>query len=268
MIYNEYKPAKELQQYVKSYCMLENAPGSVVEDYAFATGCLEVMFTLDGSVWEIKPENRFVKTSPIEVWGQILKPLMFRVAGYSKVFGIRFHPSTPAFFFKDDISQFNDKVFDVASILGSSVNEVHIQLQDAETIEQRVELMDKFLLKKLSEKSKSLNKINLVQQVMNELTRKDFYDNIENVAERYGITSRYLQKIFVQQTGMSPKLYSKINRFQNSIVLLGDQKTTLTSVAYECGYFDQSHFIREFKSFTGFLPSAFKPAPLTVQLAK
>jgi len=248
--------------------MLENPPGSVVEDYAFATGCLEVMFTLDGNVWEIKPDDKFVKTSPVEVWGQILKPLMFRVSGYSKVFGIRFHPSTPAFFFKDDISQFNDKVFDVASILGSSVSELHTQLEDANTIEQLIQLMDNFLLRKLSERSKSLNKISLVQQVMHELTRKDFYDNIENVAGRYGITSRYLQKIFVQQTGMSPKLYSKITRFQNSIVMMGDQKTSLTSVAYECGYFDQSHFIREFKSFTGILPSAFKPAPLTVQLAK
>lgn len=268
MTYNEYKPAKELQQYVKSYCTLENAPGNTVEDYAFATGCLEVMFTLDGNTWEIQPGEEFIRTSPIEVWGQVLKPLKFRVSGYSRVFGIRFYPSTPAFFFNDDISRFNDKVFDVAGILGNAVNGLHAQLQDADTVGDRIRLMDDFLLAKLAQRPKSLDKINLVQRVMNELSRRDFCDNIENVADRYGITSRYLQKLFIQQTGMSPKLYSRVNRFQNSIVLLGNERTSLTSVAYECGYFDQSHFIREFKSFTGFVPSAFKPAPLTVQLAR
>lgn len=267
MIYKEYKPARYLEQYVKCYCTLENAPGASVVDYAFATGCLEVMFTLDGNVWEIKPGNEFIKTSPIEVWGQILKPLMFRVSGYSKVFGIRFLPSAPSFFFKENISDLNDQVFDLASIQGNSINELHSRLQDSEHVEQQVQLMDNFLLKKLSERSKSFHKINLVQQVMNELTRKDFFDNIENVAERYGISSRYLQKIFVQQTGMSPKLYSKINRFQNSLVLMGKQDSSLTDVAYSCGYFDQSHFIREFRSFTGFSPSGFKPASLTVLLA-
>jgi AraC-like DNA-binding protein len=267
MIYKEYKPAKHLEQYVKCYCILENAPGSIVVDHAFATGCLEVMFTLDGNVWETKPNNQFIKTSPIEVWGQVLKPLMFRISGYSKVFGIRFLPSAPSFFFKEDISELNDRVFDLPGIQGNSINEIHSKLQYAKSVEQQIELMDNYLLKKLSERSKSINKINLVQQVMDELTRKDFFDNIENVAERYGITSRYLQKIFVQQTGMSPKLYSKINRFQNSLVLMGKQDSSLTDVAYSCGYFDQSHFIREFKSFTGFSPSGFKPASLTVLLA-
>jgi len=92
---------------------------------------------------------------------------------------------------------------------------------------------------------------------MNELTRDDFFDNIENVAARYGITSRYLQKIFLQYTGLTPKLYAKINRFQKSLVLVGRGDLSLTSIAYQSGYFDQSHFIREFRSFTGITPSGF-----------
>jgi AraC-like DNA-binding protein len=88
------------------------------------------------------------------------------------------------------------------------------------------------------------------------LKQDDFFDNIENVASRYGISSRYLQKLFLQYTGLTPKLYHKINRFQKSLVLVSKKNMPLTSIAYDCGYFDQSHFIRDFKSFTGFLPSA------------
>ena len=104
---------------------------------------------------------------------------------------------------------------------------------------------------------------------MNEIRQDDFFDNIENVASRYGITSRYLQKLFLQYTGLTPKLYSKINRFQNSLRLVTKKEISLTSIAYDCGYFDQSHFIREFKSFTGFTPSAYalENSPVTLAFA-
>jgi len=267
--YTEHKPNKFLEQYVKCYYSLEYEHGSNVVDHAFATGCVEVMFTLEGSLWETKadkPGSEFVKTSPIEVWGQILKPLIFRIPGYSKVFGIRFHPAAAAIFLNEDVSNLNDQVLELQSVVGNNANDLHSKLQEAKSDEVRIQLTDSYLLNEIAQ-SRLINKVDLVQQVMNELTKKDFFDNIENVAERHGITSRYLQKLFVQQTGLSPKLYSKINRFQNSVVLLGQKDLSLTSIAYSCGYFDQSHFIREFKSFTGFAPSAFKSGNSTAILA-
>lgn len=94
---------------------------------------------------------------------------------------------------------------------------------------------------------------------MHELKQEDFFEKITSVASRYGITSRYLQKLFLKHTGLTPKLYTKINRFQNTLVLVSKREDSLTSIAYECNYFDQAHFIREFKSFTGLTPSEFLP---------
>ncbi len=267
MQYKEHNPAKILEQYVKCYYSLEYEHGTAVEDYAFATGCVEVMFTLEGNPWETKTGDTFKKTSPVEVWGQILKPLMFRISGRSAVFGIRFHPAAAAFFLKEDVSNLNDHVYDLTTVVGGSMKDVHSRLLEASSAEQRVQIMNEYLLNKIGERSKTLNKIDLVYKVMTELTQKDFYDNIENVANRYGLSSRYLQKVFLQQSGLTPKLYSKIHRFQNSLVLLGQADQPLTSVAYSCGYFDQSHFIREFKSFTGVSPSAFKLVNTTAILA-
>jgi len=239
----------------------------MTEDTAFATGCVEVMFTLRGNPWQTKTNNTYKETSAVELWGQILQPLAFRAPGYSEVFGIRFYPATAAFLVEDDISVFNDGVFDLASIAGNSINDLHEKVQDAKSVSERIELVESFLVKKLSERPKAVSKIILVRQVMDELAQHDFFDNIDNVASRYGITSRYLRKIFLQHTGLTPKLYAKINRFQNSLVMMGRKDNSLTSIAYESGYYDQSHFIRDFKSFTGFSPSGFDTANTTAILA-
>ncbi|HMJ71412.1 MAG TPA: helix-turn-helix transcriptional regulator [Cyclobacteriaceae bacterium] len=259
MQYKEHKPSSELEKYVKCYYTIVCEPGVLIEDKAFATGCIEVMFTISGSSWQTKLNGEFTTTSQVELWGQIVRPLTFKTSGQGEIFGIRFYPATAAVLLKEELNEFNDGVFDLVSVLGNPVKELHAKLQEFRSTNDRINLVDAYLLHKLTAHTKTLSRIDLVQQVMNDLTKKDFFDNINNVAARYGITSRYLQKIFLHYTGLTPKLYSQINRFQNSLVLLGKGDQPLTAIAYECGYFDQSHFIREFKSFTGFSPSGFDP---------
>lgn len=267
MDYQEYKPAKTLEPYIKCYYTIACGPNTQIQDQAFATGCIEVMFTLEGATWQTSKNGLFTKTPAIELWGQILQPLSFRGLGPSKIFGIRFYPSAAAVLLKENINLFNDQVIDMTEVVGMSIKNFHERLQEAQSILSQIELANAFLLKKLTADPKTIDRINLIQQVMNEVTQKGFFDNISNVAERYGISSRYLQKIFVQYTGLTPKLYMQINRFQNSLVLLGKQNGSLTDIAYTCGYFDQSHFIREFKSFTGFVPSVFTPENSSAILA-
>lgn len=260
-------PSPALTNYVKCYYTMTYEEKLVVEDYAFATGCIEIMFTLQGTPWQVKTTNTYKNTSNIELWGQVLKPLPFKPSGQGEVFGIRFFPATASFFLNDDVNVYNDQVFDLTSIEGDSLKDLHARLCESKSASGRVELVEKYLFRKLERRPKVSARIDLVRQVMNEVTQKDFFDNIENVAERYGITSRYLQKVFVQHTGLTPKLYIKINRFQNSLVLMGKGNMSLTSIAYTCGYFDQSHFIREFKAFTGMSPSGFQGENSTAILA-
>jgi len=255
--YQEYKPSDALSKYIKCYYVYASASDIVTEDKAFATGCVEIMFNLEGVQWETKINDQFVSTPGVELWGQIIKPLVFRTPGKNRMFGIRFYPHAVSAFLNEDISLFNDSVTDLTSVIGQSVQELHKNLVDAGSTGQRIALVEIFLLKRLSLFERKLDKVKLVQSVMSDLKKVDFFDNISNVASRYGITSRYLQKIFLLHTGVTPKLYSKINRFQNSLLLIGKGGLSLTSIAYDCGYSDQSHFIRDFRSFTGNSPSAF-----------
>jgi AraC-like DNA-binding protein len=69
------------------------------------------------------------------------------------------------------------------------------------------------------------------------------------------MSERSLERKFRQHIGISPKLFSRINRFQEAFRLLKNNNyIKLSDIAFDAGYTDQSHFIREFKEFTGFAP--------------
>ena len=82
--------------------------------------------------------------------------------------------------------------------------------------------------------------------------------SIEEVGRRVGLSRKQLERKFASTVGTTPKTFSRISRFLNICHHLdGHRGKTLTQLAYECGYFDQAHFIREFTAFSGFTPKAF-----------
>ncbi len=72
------------------------------------------------------------------------------------------------------------------------------------------------------------------------------------------ISERSLERLIKQYVGISPKVYSRIVRFQSGLqALRKNDFRTLTEVAYQKEFFDQSHFIREFRTFTGMNPKQY-----------
>lgn len=258
MKYQEFSPGEALKPYVKCFYLIDY-DDIVVQDRAFAMGCLEIMFNIGDNAFETGRGNDFSRTPKSELWGQIIKPLTFRSLGKNKMLGARFFPHTASLFLKEPINLFNDGVSDFNYVAGKDAEELHQKLWETPALKDQLRLFEGFLMRRLQRFEKKHQKFQLVNDVMNELKRDDFFENMERVASRYGISARYLQKLFLEFTGVTPKLYHKINRFQKSLVLTGRQDVSLTSIAYACGYFDQSHFVRDFRFFTDLAPSAFDP---------
>jgi len=78
------------------------------------------------------------------------------------------------------------------------------------------------------------------------------------VIESFDGTQKHLISQFRKYIGITPKQYQRVLRFNDVFVQLqGDQFLSWSDIAYRCGYSDQSHFIREFKRFSGFIPESF-----------
>ena len=99
-------------------------------------------------------------------------------------------------------------------------------------------------------------RIDEIGHILQHINKNYTESSIGLVASQHGISTRYLHKLVYQYTGLSPKSLNKINRFQLSLRLMSKNESSLTSIAYDCGYFDQAHFIHQVPSFTGVTPSA------------
>lgn len=257
MNFQEVQATEKLRQYIKCYYFFESVNDGEFDDIVFPSGLMEIVFNLGEGTWEIFRDGSFNLTPKVELWGQISKPLHIRSKGRHSMLGIKFLPHTPSCFLKDDISRYNNKVFDLRAIMGLSVGTVHSKLLETPNMSKRIELIEDFLLKILSDSDKEVSKVDKVRHILSNIGASATERNISSIAFEHGITSRYLHKLIHQYTGLSPKSIDKINRFQRSLKLMAKNEQPLTSIAYDCGYFDQSHFIRDFRSFTNITPSAY-----------
>lgn len=269
MKYQEIKPGNRLAPYIKCYYIYESNINTAFEDTVFPSGCIEIIFNLGTGQWQVAGKDGFVTNPSIELWGQITRPLPIRSVGKHIMLGIRFFPHAAAYFINDKIELLNNQVLNPNDLQDNAIDILYSRLQDTPSWNKRIEWIEDFLLNRLSISENKFSRMSMISNIMTEIRREDFFDNIENVASRHGVTSRYVQKLFLQYTGLTPKLYSKIARFQDSLRLVTKKEASLTSIAYDCGYFDQSHFIREFKSFTGFTPSGYaqEHSPVTLAFA-
>jgi AraC-like DNA-binding protein len=78
------------------------------------------------------------------------------------------------------------------------------------------------------------------------------------VARLVGLSQRRFITLFKEEVGITPKLFSRVRRFQRALVLIRRSAApNWPALALECGYFDQSHLIRDFLAFSGFSPNEY-----------
>lgn len=115
--------------------------------------------------------------------------------------------------------------------------------------------MEDFLLRQLSIHHKHDQKtdeaISLIRQTKGTLS-------IEEICAQMELSTKQLERKFLATVGVTPKVFSRITRFLNVCHHIDEFKDkNLTELAYDCGFYDQAHFIKEFRRFSGYPPGAF-----------
>lgn len=260
MTFQEFIPAEILRPYIKCFWLMESDSVVNMQDTIFPSGYIEFVFNLGEAQWLSAVKDEFSRSADIELMGQLTRPLVIQVTGKNAMLGIRFYAHSAAYFLKGDAYDFNDQVGDLGYVLGNPILDLHSRLLHTNRTEVRLGLITEYLLKCLHKTPRQSDKLALLGAIVQDMHRNSYAEPVASLAKRYNISSRYLQRIFHQHIGVTPKLYAQIRRFHHALKVIQQRQTTsLTSLAYECGYFDQSHFIREFKMFADMVPSECSP---------
>lgn len=134
----------------------------------------------------------------------------------------------------------------------SESDEILEKFIEAKNNQQRVNIIENFFIKKLINNHHDL----VILNAINAIKHKKGLIKIKNLSESLNLSQDAFEKRFRKSVGSSAKHYASITRLKN-IIKKYPVYNSLTEVSYEAGYFDQSHFIKEFKTFTGHTPKEF-----------
>ena len=176
--------------------------------------------------------------------------------GETGVIFIAFRPAGACYFLGFSLAEIENRDFDMADLFGNEIKRIDELLFLSDTTGQKAKIIDDFLISRFSPipayDGLLINKgIEIIQTLGGQI-------NAAALAERLATTSKSLERKFSEYVGKTPKQYGKLVRFQRILAAFGeDKRLDLTECAYRNGYFDQSHFIRDFRSYTGYAPGEF-----------
>jgi AraC-like DNA-binding protein len=258
MRFQEFLPSKALAPFINCFWVLEDDYSETVHDISFPDGCAEIVFSPTMDVLRSDDGVTFRKQPPGELIGQLTKPYLLRVTGRKgTTFGIRFYPHTFALCTSTPVTHYNDITLSADDVLYKGITDFAFECIGTRKYIQLIEKIENFLLSKISKQKLSAS-YQLANSAVKHIIQQKGVVDMDKLISNCNISARYLQAAFSENVGYSPKFLARIIRFQHALSCINSKtKKSLTSISYEAGYFDQSHFIRDFKTFTGFLPSEY-----------
>lgn len=256
MKYSESLPSPRFAAVVKCYWSIESDDIAHVPQPVLPDGCTEIVFNLadrferlhfDGGV-EIQPR--------VLVAGQMRKGISIQPTGKVHLFGVRFLPAGAFGFLGSPMSELTDRIENATNIFGRSIDSMLDRLAEATSFNFKISVFEDLLD---GYGDRVISRSPELGYALDVISEDD--PPIAQVANRLGWSERRLERTFKERVGLSPKTFSRINRFQRLLRLLeSDTSVDLAAAAIDCGYYDQPHMNRDFASFAHTSPKAFLDA--------
>lgn len=257
MYYREYLPSTHLAPYVQCYWVLRSianpfpTPERLIPD-----GTIELIFNFGSPYKRYQVEagqGLLIKQSHLV--GQRAQYYLIEQLGAIDHIAIRFKAGGLCPFVGLPVSELTNYTPDADLIFGPQSKIVEDRLFEAATDDQRITILEDFLTRRLT---KTEAPAEAIYQAIQQIIDTGGNMAINTLAGQFGYSQRQLERKFLAVVGITPKFYSRIVRF----TMVFDQiKHTphqdWNAIAADCGYYDQAHFIKNFKSFTGLSPARF-----------
>lgn len=195
--------------------------------------------------------NGFLVQPESVVVGPQLTRVSIDVNRNHKAVRVGFHPGGLHRLLGFSLAEMVDGSYDAADVFGSEMEGLNNRLKEAPDFDSIHAVIEQFLLRK----TKALKRALPFDQAMLELVRLQGNIPIEQIASMACLSLRQFERVSKERIGLPPKLFARLVRFSKAYRLRENYPDwSWTQIAHECGYFDQMHFIRDFKQFAGVTP--------------
>lgn len=260
MYFKIIQPSQRLADYVRLFWFLEyNASKEKpFVHHSFAHHCSEIIFCYKG---------QFKYTSGFDREKNLITGIYGQTQSISKVvsntnfgiFGFYLYPHALSQLFSLPAHELTNQSVDIKTLCGKDGEMLEEQIMQALDNNQRIKLVSDFLEARLKNvNSDYMSIVSSIKDISNTYQRV----SIKSLAENNFLSLRQFERRFKEFSGFNPKLFLRIARF-NSLLNKPFQNKSLSEIALDFGYYDQSHFIHEFQQFSGYNPKEyFKPETL------
>ena len=251
MKFDKYFPTEQLKPYIKYFVVSENA---VENEYkVFPSSGMVIGFQYKGQLASIK-ENTVNKLTSAGITGITDSYKVFKnsadigtILVYFTEIGFTHFASNPA----NELFNLSLSLEDIFE--KNSIIEVEEKLAIANTDKLRIKIVEQFLVSQL----KDIQTDKLIVEAVKLIYQSNGTIRIKELNEKLFISQSPFEKRFRKVVGTTAKKFASIVRFNAVLDNLNETKT-LTEICYENNFFDQAHFIKDFKQFTGDTPENFK----------
>ena len=253
MKYHEYNPHQVLADTVKCFWIHEGTYPTQDRQDITPDGCVELIFNFGD------PYRLLTTTPPTPLPRAIIvgfqnKTMPILLHGTVKVVAARLFAWGALALLQDNVQSLTDTVVALGADWDTLVRRLKSQVTQG-GYEQAAKTLEEFLIQQALMRTYDRKLIQTAAKLLHH-TKGQY--RITELADYCHVSVRQLQRGFQQVIGTSPKVFARVVRFQEAQRrLMFDPETDLTRLAYDCEYFDQAHFSKDFKAFAGKTPTEY-----------
>ncbi|MEM7110585.1 MAG: helix-turn-helix domain-containing protein, partial [Bacteroidota bacterium] len=203
--------------------------------------------------YRINIEGIWKTQSKFLLAGQITDHFFIENTKFSGMYGIKFQPTGLNSLFNIRMDRLVNKVCELQSVLGTKADRFIEGCDAMQDFQDLVDELEKYLIDFLAESRPNER----VEKAVGYILANAGLVKVSELTEYAGLSERQLERGFKQFIGLTPKRYIRIIRFAHIFKRVNANGNKWTEIALDSGFFDQSHFIKDFKEFTGEDPTAY-----------
>jgi AraC-like DNA-binding protein len=257
MLFRSRIPSPPLSKFVARVWFCSDSPPHVRERI-LPSGTVELVINLIEDEIRIESSSstdRCRRFSGAVVSGPYSRFFSIDPRQHAAIIGVHFKPGGAFPILGLPIDQLTDSHINLESLWGRFASELRERLCEATTPTHRFELLEAALLSRLRHPLRDHTEVSVALEAF----EKEWIDvTTRDLARRVDLSQRRFIQVFADEVGLTPKLYSRIQRFQRTRDIVRKlMAPRWAEVAAGCGYSDQSHLIRDFQEFAGLSPSTY-----------